>query len=236
MEHVRKAFDEAASRYDSQRRHVIPEMEKFYSAAVWAAEWEEDKPAVLDIGAGTGLLTALLLDRYPKASVTLVDFSEQMLALARERFRGREDIRYVVGDYSKDEHELGKYDLICSALSIHHLSADEKHRLYRWIFDALNQGGVFVNADQVRGNSPYLNARFMEYWDDFVRGGPLSPNEREEIRMRRETLDRNEFLHVQLDWLRDCGFSDVDVMYKNRMFVVFMGRKPVVSERISSPL
>jgi tRNA (cmo5U34)-methyltransferase len=83
MEHVRKAFDEAASRYDSQRRHVIPEMEKFYSAAVWAAEWEEDKPAVLDIGAGTGLLTALLLDRYPKASVTLVDFSEQMLALAR---------------------------------------------------------------------------------------------------------------------------------------------------------
>lgn len=226
MEHVRRAFNEAASRYDSQRVHVIPEMEKFYSAAVWAAEWEGEEPAILDIGAGTGLLTALLLDRYPRASVTLVDFSEQMLALARERFRGRGDIRYVVGDYSKDERSPRQYDLVCSALSIHHLSSEEKHRLYQRIFDALNQGGVFVNADQVRGNSPYIHARFMEYWDDFVRRGPLSPDEREEIRMRRDTLDRNEFLHVQLDWLRDCGFSDVDVLYKNRMFVVFMGRKP----------
>jgi tRNA (cmo5U34)-methyltransferase len=225
MKHVRKTFDEAASRYDSQRRHVIPEMDRFYSAAVWAAEWEGDKPAVLDIGAGTGLLTALLLDRYPEASVTLVDFSEQMLALARERFRGRKDIRYVVADYSKDEHGLGKYDLICSALSIHHLSAEEKSRLYQWIFDTLNPGGVFVNADQVRGNSSYIHARFMEYWDDFVRRGLLSPDEREDIRMRRETLDRNEFLDVQLDWLRESGFSDVDVIYKNRMFVVFMGRK-----------
>lgn len=162
MEHVRKAFDEAASRYDSQRRHVIPEMEKFYSAAVWAAEWEGDKPAVLDIGAVTGFLTALLLERYPEASVTFVDFSEQMLALARERFGGRGDIQYVVGDYSKNEHGIGKYDLIRSALSIHHLSAEEKHRLYQRIFDALNQGGIFVNADQVLGNSPYIHARFME--------------------------------------------------------------------------
>ena len=226
MEHIRKAFDEAASRYDSQRIYVIPEMEEFYSAAVWGADWEGTWPSMLDIGAGTGLLTTLLLNKYPEAEVTLMDFSAQMLDLARRRFHDRKNIRYITGDYNRTDLG-GPYDLVCSALSIHHLSRDDKQQLYRRIFDTLNPGGVFVNADQVLGESPRIQKRFIEYWDDFVREGPLSRKEIEEIRTRRDTLDRNDSLAIQLFWLKDLGFSEVDVIYKNRMFVVFVGRKPL---------
>jgi len=35
-----------------------------------------------------------------------------------------------------------------------------------------------------------------------------------------------EKLSVQLGWLKGIGFSDVDVVYKNRSFAVFTGRRP----------
>ena len=39
MEHLKNAFDTIAAEYDTQRQYVIPEMDEFYSTAVWAAEF-----------------------------------------------------------------------------------------------------------------------------------------------------------------------------------------------------
>jgi len=228
MEHIRRAFDTVAGQYDAQRKWIIPEMQEFYGAAVWVAEWSGRAPQILDIGAGTGLLSALMLDKYPDASLTLLDFAEQMLAVARQRFVGRKNTRYITGDY-RDTGFGGTYDIICSALSIHHLADEEKVALYARIFSALNPGGVFVNADQARGETPALDRRFMEYWDAFLKTGPLSDAQREEIRRRRDTLDRNASLFSQFLWLQSAGFSDVDIIYRNRMFVVLTGRRPADS-------
>ena len=224
MEHIRTAFNAIASQYDAQRQHVIPELDAFYGTAVWAADWPSDHPRILDIGAGTGLLSALLLQRYPKASLTVLDISDQMLNVAKKRFAGNPDVRYITGDYVTTDLG-GRYDLICSALSIHHLIHEEKQKLYQRIYGALNPKGVFVNADQAAGETPALVRQYMQYWDNFVRNGPLSADEQKEILKRRDTLDLNATLSVQLQWLRDCGFSDVDVVYRNRIFVVLTGRK-----------
>jgi tRNA (cmo5U34)-methyltransferase len=224
MEHIRTAFDPIASQYDAQRQHVIPELDAFYGTAVWAADWPSARPRILDIGAGTGLFSALLLQRYPDASLTLLDISEEMLKIAKKRFTGNPRVRYITGDYVTTDLG-GPYDLICSALSIHHLTHEDKRMLYERIFGALNPKGIFVNADQAAGETPALNRHYMQYWDEFIRSGPLSGDEQKEILKRRDTLDLNAKLSVQLQWLRDCGFSDVDVVYRNRIFVVLTGRK-----------
>ena len=224
MEHIRTAFDAIASEYDAQRQHVIPELDTFYGTAVWAADWPSDHPRILDIGAGTGLLSALLLQRYPEASLVALDISDQMLNVAKKRFAGNPNVRYITGDYVTTDLG-GRYDLICSALSIHHLIHEEKQKLYQRIYGALNPKGVFVNADQAAGETPALDRQYMQYWDEFVCNGPLSADEQKEILKRRDTLDLNAKLSLQLQWLRDCGFSDVDVVYRNRIFVVLAGRK-----------
>jgi tRNA (cmo5U34)-methyltransferase len=224
MEQIKKAFDETASRYDSQRRWIIPEMDDYYNAAVWAAECTNSRPAILDIGAGTGLLSALIIRKYPDASLTLVDLSEPMLSIAKERFAAMNDVRYITGDYSSVDF-AGRYDLICSALSIHHLEQDDKHRLYKKIFDNLHPGGIFVNADQVLGETPAINRRYMAYWDEFLEPCPLTPEDKKQMLFRRDTFDKNEKLSVQLAWMQDCGFTNIDVVYKNRLFVVFTGRR-----------
>ncbi|MHB8053615.1 MAG: class I SAM-dependent methyltransferase, partial [Methanoregula sp.] len=147
MEHIRKAFDAVATEYDAQREYVIPEMRQFYSALVWAAESPPASPVILDIGAGTGLLSRLLLEKYPGATITLLDISEKMLAVARERFSGCNNVVFRAGDYSRVDLG-GPYDLVCSALSIHHLEPEDKRRLFGRIFSVLAPGGVFANADQ----------------------------------------------------------------------------------------
>ena len=224
MEQIKRAFDATASRYDAQRKWIIPEIDDYYSAAVWAAECKNPRPTILDIGAGTGLLSALMTRKFPDAHLTLVDLSESMLSMARERFAGCKNVRYITGDYSSVDF-AGRYDLICSALSIHHLEHEDKRLLYKKISDALHPNGMFVNADQVLGETAAINRRYMTYWDEFLVPCPLSPEDKKQMLYRRDTFDNNEKLSVQLAWMADCGFTDIDVVYKNRLFVVFTGRK-----------
>lgn len=224
MEHIRNAFDSIAAEYDAQRQYVIPQMDQYYSAAVWAAESTKKNPDILDVGAGTGLLSAFILDKFPSAELTLLDISENMLAVARERFADRKNVRYIVNDYSRSEL-CGMYDIICSALSIHHLSSGDKRLLFHKIFAALAPGGIFVNADQADGETPYFRERYLAYWNGFLRDGPLKESECAEVLKRRNELDRNEKLSQQLAWLRESGFSDVDVVYKNRTFIVTVAKK-----------
>jgi tRNA (cmo5U34)-methyltransferase len=224
MEHVRAAFNAFAREYDTQREHIIPELRQFYGTAVWACESREPSPLVLDIGAGTGLFSAYLLEKFPQAHLTLVDIAEKMLEVARQRFAGRDHTRYVAGDYSCVDLG-GPYDIACSALSIHHLDAAEKRRLFSRIYACLKPGGMFVNADQADGETPYFRERYLAYWNGFLGSGGLNGAQHAEILKRRDTLDLNEKLSDQLAWLRAAGFSDVDVVYRNRTFVVTVARK-----------
>jgi tRNA (cmo5U34)-methyltransferase len=224
MEHIRQAFNKFAQDYDAQREYIIPEMRQYYGAAVWAMETSAPEPAILDVGAGTGLLSAFLLEKFPEARLTLMDISENMLDMARKRFATRPGTEYIICDYSRSDLG-GPYDIICSALSIHHLSPEDKRLLFTRIFTALKPGGMFVNADQAEGETPYFRQRYLEYWNDFLKNGPMTEEQHAEILKRRDTLDRNDKLTDQLSWLAKAGFSDVDVVYRNRTFIVTLARK-----------
>ncbi|OPX64228.1 MULTISPECIES: trans-aconitate 2-methyltransferase [unclassified Methanoregula] len=224
MEHIRQAFNRFAQDYDSQREYVIPQMREYYGAAVWAMETSEPEPAILDVGAGTGLLSAYLLSKFPDARLTLMDISENMLDQARKRFAARPGTEYVVCDYSRAELG-GPYAIVCSALSIHHLAPEDKRELFHRIHTALKPGGMFVNADQALGETPFFTQRYLDYWNEYLKSGPMTEAQHAEILKRRDTLDRNEKLSDQLAWLTEAGFADVDVVYRNRTFIVTVARK-----------
>ncbi|HUK37926.1 MAG TPA: class I SAM-dependent methyltransferase [Methanomicrobiales archaeon] len=221
---LKESFDAVASGYDAQRRWVIPDFQGFYSAAVGAASLEGKGSSILDIGAGTGLLSGLLLETYPDASIVLLDLSDKMLDVARARFAGRKEVGFIAADYRHADLG-GPFDAVCSALSIHHLEREEKRELYGRIHRALGDGGVFVNADEVAGETEEENRRNLIAWDEFLQNGPLGPEGARVIMERRDLLDRMEKLSVQLGWLRDAGFRDVGTVYQNGCFTVFSGRK-----------
>jgi tRNA (cmo5U34)-methyltransferase len=173
---VKAAFDASASSYDALRRQLIPCFDDFYGTVARVMPFAEtDVFNVLDLGAGTGLLTALLRQQFPNARCTLVDISDEMLAKAHERFPDG-DVRIIVADYSQ-EPLPGRFDAIVSALSIHHLTDPDKTALFRRIYEALNPGGIFVNADEVKGPTPALDRFYWEEWEREIIARGIDPAE-----------------------------------------------------------
>ncbi|BAU27289.1 tRNA (cmo5U34)-methyltransferase [Aneurinibacillus soli] len=222
-ENVMTKFDEIASKYDEQRKKLIPCFDDFYSIAVSVAKAANDSPNILDVGAGTGLLSAFILEKYPQANVTLIDISEKMLEVAKVRFEKYQNVTYIVDDYTKHDF-TEKFDVVISSLSIHHLTGIEKKGLYERIFSWLKADGVFVNADQVLGSTPYIDELYKTDWKQKVESSGM---DRHEIisTYERTKLDKMSTLNEQLDWLKEAGFSDADCVYKYFNFVVLYGRK-----------
>ncbi|MBP3966478.1 class I SAM-dependent methyltransferase [Paenibacillus lignilyticus] len=224
-QHVRRTFDDTAAVYDQQRRKLIPCFDDFYGVASALAEVETETPSILDLGAGTGLLSSFLLARYPKAKLTLIDLSDKMLAVAKLRLEEMESsgVTYLCEDYTA--YVPGEaFDIIVSGLSIHHLSDADKLTLYRNSFANLKPGGVFINADQVLGHTPFVDTLYKEDWRGKVEASGLSEPEIAAA-YERTKLDRMTDLPTQLGWLKDAGFSDVDCVYKYYNFAVMYGRK-----------
>lgn len=220
---LKEKFDQNADLYDRQRRLVIPYMDELYNIMTDLARSEIPAPKILDLGAGTGLLTLHLLKRYDQADFVLIDLSEEMLKIAKRRFVDRANLKYIVGNYVKFDFK-DKFDIITSSLSIHHLQHEDKKILYGKIYQMLNEGGIFLNADQVEAPTPANELEYQKNWMNKIDDGSLGEKEKESI-MDRMKLDKPATLENNLKWLENIGFKDVDVFYKYYNFVVLYGKK-----------
>jgi len=216
-------FNDISQEYDRQRRQLIPCYDDFYNLAVSVIELKTDLPRVLDVGAGTGLFSSFFLRKFPKAKITLIDISEKMLDIAKQRFKELDSFEYLVGDYCHWEF-VDEYDVILSALSIHHLTDEQKKAFYNKCYSILKPNGIFVNCDQVLGNTEYLESVFKKLWKSSIEKSGLSKEEIE-AGYERIKLDKETPLFTQLQWLSEAGFSDVDCIYKYYHFSVMFGRK-----------
>lgn len=220
---IAQQFDENAKKYDSQRRKLIPCFNDFYSVPLSMIHAATSNPTVLDVGAGTGLFSSLILDKYPEANITLIDLSEKMMEEAKKRFVHSPNIKYVVSDYTNYEFEH-KFDFVISSLSIHHLTDAEKRNMYKRINNLLKDGGVFLNADQVLGETEFLEKLYRSDWESKVDNSGLTKEEIDAA-YERTKLDKMSTLNDQLIWLKESGFRDVDCLYKYFNFVVLFGQK-----------
>ncbi len=216
-------FNENAAQYDSQRVKLIPCFHDFYTIPVSLLNTQTNNPAVLDIGAGTGLLSSLILEKYPDADMTLIDISEKMFDVAKERLSNFPDVKYILNDYTTYDFD-GEFDIIVSALSIHHLTDSEKKHLYQKVYKMLKKGGLFINADQVLGQTPFIETLYKSDWSQKIESSGLTEEELAAA-YERTKLDKMSTLADQLNWLQESGFRDVDCVYKYFNFVVLYGRK-----------
>lgn len=216
------AFASTAALYDVNRTRLIPGFEALYQ---WAVDLvPADATQILDLGAGTGLLTALLKVRFPNASFHLIDLSAAMLNKARERFTGDQQVTFEVGDYSVCLRQ-GRYDAVVSALSIHHLNDDAKRTLFETIRTVLLPGGVFVNAEQVLGPTSALEERYKTEWLHKVKALGATEKETSDSLFRQQE-DRCASVEDQMTWMRSAGFSDVDCWFKDGRFATLAGTNP----------
>jgi tRNA (cmo5U34)-methyltransferase len=223
---IDQAFNATVEYYDEWMKKALPNYGDIFGTAVELIPFEPAAPLeVLDLGAGTGLFSQHVLEKYPRASFVLYDLADKMLRVAQERFSGRpRQFEYMVGDY-RNLHLAKEFDLIISSLSIHHLSDAEKAGLFHSVHSLLRKAGVFINVDQVRGETAYLSDLYWSHWLKQVRRVESSEERIRESIARRTAYDRDALLVDQLQWLKDAGFVNVDCVYKNFFVAVFFACK-----------
>jgi tRNA (cmo5U34)-methyltransferase len=172
----------------------------------------ESTRRILDLGTGDGRLLALVRTRHPETEAVAVDFSPTMLEASGKRFAGASSVSVVAHNLDDPLPALGKFDAVISGFAIHHLVHERKRALYAEIYDLLNPGGVFCNLEHVASVSPRLHMDFLE-----------------RIGFTVSTEDpSNQLLgvEIQLGWLREIGFVEVDCHWKWRELALLAGGRP----------
>lgn len=227
------AFAAHAADYDKQRRHLVPSFDLFYGTAVDVLALRAGPVRrVLDLGAGTGLMSAAVIERYPDAELVLVDGAEEMLAHARERLSG-----YAITTVCADLREPlpdGPFDAVVSALAIHHLEDEDKCDLFSRIRSVLRPGGTFVNAEHVTGSSRWLGDVYRSLWREACREAGAGEDEIVAAVERME-WDRSADIATQLDWMGAAGFEDSDCFFKHLHFGVLAGWRGAEAYAVSAP-
>jgi len=194
----------------------------------------------LDLGCGDGILGATVLGEYPSARGVLADFSEPMLAQAREQLKeyasqlAFENLDYGDPTWVKRMQTYDPFDAVVSGYSIHHQPDVRKRAVYEEIFSILKPGGWFVNIEHV-SSAAQLNIDLFEKHYSSVRyamekqnGGTRTYEQVAEDYRNRPDKAANILAPIerQCDWLREIGYEEVDCYFRIYELAVFGGRRP----------
>jgi tRNA threonylcarbamoyl adenosine modification protein (Sua5/YciO/YrdC/YwlC family) len=137
---------------------------------------------ILELGTGTGETARRLLARHPDAYLIGIDESSRMLAAAREVLPpDRVELRVA---RIEEPLPAGPFDVVASALCVHHLDDRGKAELFARVSATLAPEGVFVLGDVVVPP------------DRSMASTPLTPG-----------YDRPSPVSDQLRWMADAGFQ-----------------------------
>lgn len=211
-----------AESYDSLIHRAVPRYEEMLARLL--TYLPRDASRVLELGCGTGNLSLRLVELLPRAALTLVDGSEEMIAVVRSRFDEllsppNREITFVGLRFEELDFPPQSFDLVVSSISLHHV--EDKAGLYRRIRSFLRLGGRFCFADQIRGE-PESNHRLnWENWLEFCRErGNCTPDEIESLLQHATAHDHYTTLTDHSALLAKAGFSEIDCVWRNWMWGV----------------
>ena len=112
---------------------------------------EDFSGKLLEVPVGTGVLTMPVYRELPDANITCLDYSENMMASAREKAGaiGIKNITFLQGDVGALPFEDESFDIVLSLNGFH--AFPDKEAAYRETYRVLKPGGTFCGCFYVQG-------------------------------------------------------------------------------------
>ena len=152
---------------------------------------------LLEVPVGTGVLTMPVYADLPRADITCLDYSEDMMASARKKARaaGLENVRFRQGDVGALPFEDESFDIVLSLNGFH--AFPDKEAAYRETCRVLRPGGVFCGCFYIRGGCARTDWFIRHLYQP--KGFFTPPYETEEsLRQRLESMYvRAQVTHVE---------------------------------------
>jgi tRNA (cmo5U34)-methyltransferase len=213
-------FGSMVESYDSLIHRAVPRYDEMI------ARLDDYLPTtsqrVLELGCGTGNLSLRLAESFPRAELTLVDGSEEMIAVVRSRVEevgslSPNRIAYVESRFEDLDFPAQSFDLVVSSISLHHV--EDKAGLYVRVRSFLRTGGRFCFADQIRGEPESNHQLNWERWLEFCREpGNCTANEIDSLLQHAAAHDHYTTLADHSVLLANAGFTQVDCVWRNLMW------------------
>jgi trans-aconitate methyltransferase len=173
------SWDSWVERWERQQeRYLVDREGRFALMLDYAqAQLETAEPRVLDLCCGNGALSRRVLERFPDARVTAVDWDPVHLEIARKTLPERVEI--VEADVTRpgwdDTIAPGSLELVVSATALHWIDDAPLVALYERLATLMAEGGLFLNSDHFPRAEPTirrLSEAQTEAWQDAnFRGG-----------------------------------------------------------------
>ena len=177
-----------------------------------AAEYRPGS-AILDLGAGSGQMEALLLEARPDARIVAVDSSPAMLAIARQRLAAAGDrVTFVTGDFAEPERIAfppRDYGIALLIQTLHHVPDDRKRRVFATLARTLSPGGLLVLVDRLALGDDALRSVQGSMWNWLERRSAIKSGWSADDLFRRiaRKEDHTASLEAHLAMLREAGFT-----------------------------
>ena len=200
--------------YDQRIRTFIPNYSEMLDEV--AGVLDPATKTVVDLGVGTGALSARCLRRVPGARVIGIDADAEMLPLARRRLGPRATLK-VANFLGAD---LPRADAVVATLALHHVrTRTAKARLYARIHAALRRGGTLVTGDCYPSNN---RTRWREQRDLWQSHLEKTYTRREAAKFLLDWSHEDTYMPVptELALLEDAGFRSVDITWRRGAFAV----------------
>jgi tRNA (cmo5U34)-methyltransferase len=206
-------FDREAAGYDRTAAETMPGYDELHQTLLWGIPFAPTRRfRVLELGVGTGTLTARLLARFPHAELVGIDLSRRMIAISRTKVKRYKDrVTLLHGDLAEFPDDV-PYDAVVSSLAIHHLEDGAKWRLFRKVRQSLNPGGFFGDADDHLPEDPVFDSRFGQVAQELM--GHDTSQALQRVWHEHEEFDHPCTLSDELRHLERAGFAHVDVPWR----------------------
>jgi tRNA (cmo5U34)-methyltransferase len=153
------SFDSRAREWDKDKMHM--ERSMAIAAALEKAIPLEHTMKALEYGAGTGILSFLLKDRF--SEITLMDSSQEMINVCKEKaeYHGAHHINPIWYDLEHSDYAK-TFDIIYSQMVLHHVT-DVETMLSKF-FALLHPGGYLAIADLYAEDGSFHGTDVKVHW------------------------------------------------------------------------
>ena len=127
---------------------------------------------LLEVPAGTGVLSMPIWKTLPDADITCLDYSEKMMATAEDRAKEMriENITFKQGDVGDLPFDNETFDAVVSLNGFH--AFPDKEAAYRETFRVLKPGGIFCGCFYVEGSNTHTDGWIKRF---YIKKGFFTP-------------------------------------------------------------
>ena len=150
---IQNLFNQIAVRYDFMNNLISLGLHRAVKKSAIGLLDIKPHSRILDACCGTGDIAEMIKKAEPKAEVTGLDFSENMLIFAKKRVKS---VKFFQGDITNTEFPSESFDIVTMSFGLRNIQNPEK-ALYE-INRILKSGGEFLHLDF--GNKNILSGIF----------------------------------------------------------------------------